>query len=389
VKTYVPQSKAFGAFEEDVFGDVPLEPNLRAEGRIPRVGERTLQLQAAYHEAAEGDVRDEELAEDEVNKARYFDTTTGTYFTKPNDTLTEKAEHTRASCKLELLHGPKPDRMLHMDNPGLSQPGHTHYSNLEILTYQRSALADPRSASTVKSTFVTGANMFGKNSEFTKPMHKFTMGLHKDEELEKMYASQKEVDSFRTHGSAAPRGVPFQGIPSLPAVKQVIHKKIAEVWGAPGYVMLRQLLFNESDEEGFVDKSVVVGILRQGLGLNTDEVADKILDAYLSLQIKIKKTELHVGQFIASVRPAMSSTVRKSVIQAFERMQPVNGSIKLGAWLQNVSDVSLKEVLVTAFGGQDVDSELLAETPVTETVFLDLLADLAPLADLDALLLSN
>jgi hypothetical protein len=385
---HVPQSKAIGGFEDDVFGDVALAATLQADGRIPRMGERELAMSAAYHEAAENFISEEEAIADEVNKARFFNTTTGDHYGKPNEALAEKAEHCRASCKLELLHGPRPDRMMHMDNPGLNQPGHTHYSNLEGITFQRAALADPRCVSSVKSSAFNGANTFGRNSEFSKPVGECMLGLSKDEELEKMYGTLQEANPFRTHGGAAPRGVPFQGVPSLPAVKTTIHSKIAEVWGAPGYVILRQLLFNQSDEEGFIKKSDVVAILREQLGLSTAEVTDKILDVYLNLQIKVKKNELHVGTLMSSLRPALPPAMRKNVVEAFQRMQPVDGAVLLGSWLEKLTDANLQETLITAFGGQDVDMESVAQTPVTEHVFTDILSDLGPLADLDALLAS-
>jgi hypothetical protein len=383
---HVPQSKAIGGFEDDVFGDVSLAATLQADGRIPRMGERELTMSAAYLDAAENFISEEEAIAEEVHKARYFNTTTGDHFSKPNEALSEKAEHARTSCKLELLHGPRPDRMMHIDNPGLEQPGHTHYSNLEGITLQRAALAILGCSSNVRCSAVSGANTFGRNSEFSKPIDECMLGLSKDEELEKMYGTVKRTDPFRTHGGAAPRGVPFQGVPSLPAVKITIHSKIAEVWGAPGYVLLRQRLFNQSDEEGFIKKCDVVAILREQLGLSTAEVPDKILDVYLNLQIKVKKNELHVGTLMSSLRPALQAAVSKHVHEAFQRMQPVDGAIKLGSWLQKLTDANIQETLITAFGGQDVDMESVAETPVTEHVFLDICSDLAPLADLDVLL---
>lgn len=386
---HVPQAKAIGGFENDVFGDMPLAPTVQADGRVPRIGDRDLTLHALYQEAAEADMKSEEQMLDDMAQARFFQTTTGTHFSKPDETLAEKAEHERISCKLELLHGPRPDRMMHMDNPGLDQPGHTHYSNLETITHQRAALADYRCASSVKSSAISGANTFGKNSEFSKPIGECMLGLSKDEELEKMYGTLKEADPFRTHGAHLPRGQPFQGVPSLPAVKAVIHNKIADVWGAPGYVILRQNLFNQSDEEGFVKKSDVVSILRNELGLSPAEVTDKVIDVYLNLQIKLKKNELHVSTLMSSLRPALPPPMKKRVIQAFQQLRPVAGAITLGSWTEKLGDARLKEILVTAFGGQDVDPEVVAQTAVTEAIFVDLLSDLAPLADLDALLAVN
>merc|ERR1712192_41863 len=168
-----------------------------------------------------------------------------------------------------------------------------------------------------------------------------------------------------------------------------IHNKLAEVFGPPGYVTLRQSLFNLSDDEGYVKKSDVATVVREQLGISAAEITDKVLDVYLNLQIKIKKNELHVGTLMSSLRPALQPAVKKLVIQAFNRMMPVNGQIQLGAWMQHITDPQLQDVLITAFGGQDVDPALVAETPVTEAIFLDLISDLAPLTDLDALLLAN
>merc|ERR1719512_704136 len=98
----------------------------------------------------------------------------------------------------------------------------------------------------------------------------------------------------------------------------------------------------------------------------------------------MKRTELKIGQFMSSLRPSLPQEEKRRVLEAFNAMDPLGGSVILGSWFQRLQDPDLKATIIKAFGAND-ESEV-SDMPVTEQVFLELLSDLAPLMDIGPLL---
>lgn len=351
-------------------------------GKIVRTGPRELALAGGRMDFAEAEVQAEEAEEAQQANVRRFDTTTGVTHSKPDEHQVEKAVHGRRSYEAELLRGPAPDRTLALSNDGLDVNAHAHYSNADTITHARMCLADSRMRSDLKASAGTGVHSFGKNAEFTKPILEFTRGLGKDEEMQDMFHGLKYTQPQRSSGGPQPRG-PSE-VPSLTMLKTTLHDKIAQVWGAYGYVALRQRLFDVGDHEGFVQKAEVVSIFREQLGLDPQEASDAALDVYLSQLVTMKKTELRIGSLMSSLRPILAQKEKRRVLEAFKALQPVNGQVRLGDWLSQLQDNELRATIVSAFGAQE--EEQIVGMPLTEQVFLELVADLAPFMDIGAVL---
>jgi len=352
---------------------------------IMREGPLTVAVKSAHHDGAETEVQQEDAIVEEVNHARYFETSTGVAHQKPDYTVAEKATHTSKSYAQEIRCGPEPDQMPALGNEGLEVPFHAHYSGVEQITNQRMFMADSEFRNNVKASAATGVGAFHRNSEFTKGCDKFILGVHKDEALNAMYAGLKDTQPLRhLGGELAPNH--FAGIPSLAALKATIHQKVQEVWGSMGYVSLRQRLFDFCDHEGFVPKGNVVAVLREQLGVTEEEVPSKPLDVWLTQLVTMKKDELTASTFMSSLRPALPQKDKRRVLTAFKLLQGPNsnGTVRLGDWLQRLDDGEVKQTVVLAFGAEDEES--VANTAVTERVFLELFSDLAPFLDIGSLL---
>jgi len=386
---HVPQSKLIGGGEADHFGDRPIAPTVQAEGKVSREGVKARLSRQARLEAAEEATKEEEAVVDAIANERYFISTTGYTFTKPPEAQSFKAEKARKSFKLEILHGAAPERRRALSNAGLEVVGQVHYSNMEAATHQRMALADPRMRSDVKASYAGGVSTFGKHAEFTKHTSHCLLGLNKDEEMDTLErALRTTTNPHRTLGGSQPRGPSFAAIPSLPALKECLHMYIENEWGVPGYVVLRQQLFNRANEEGFVTRADATAVFREELGVSTFDINDDMLGVYLGHLITMKKNEFHVSALLSSLRPPLSLKSRKVVIDAFESMGPVDGAIRLGSWLDKVTDGTIKETVLRAFGAEGQE-EAVHGMPVTEPVFMDVLTDLSALTDIQSLLGSS
>lgn len=355
----------------------------RHAGKIAHVGPLEQTLKAGRTELAENEVQEEEEIIAKQANTRRFDTTTGSVHCKPNELEAEKAEHARKSYKNEIIRGPTPDRTLAMQGEALDVPTHTHYSNAETLTHPRMCLSDPRMRSDLNASACGGVNAFGKHGEFSKNVLEFTRGLAKDEECEQMFHGLKGTNPLRHVGGHAPRG-PFSATPSLATLKSSVHAQIAETWGEHGYVTLRQRLFDAGDHEAFVHKQDVVTIFRDQLGLSAQEVPDAMLDVYLGQLVTMKKAELRIGALMSSLRPVLPQKEKRRVLEAFKALNPVSGEIRLGDWLSQLQDDALRQTVVSAFGARD--EEQVAGTALSEQVFMELFADLAPFMDIGALI---
>mmetsp|Transcript_70604 Transcript_70604/g.113814 ORF Transcript_70604/g.113814 Transcript_70604/m.113814 type:complete len:451 (-) Transcript_70604:96-1448(-) len=363
-------SKTIGKHDESV-------PNLMRSGPLAKTLER------ARHESAEAEVQGEEAIRAEMESRRHFETTTGVTHSKPDHTLAVKAVG-KKSCKLEITRGPAPDPCMAMGNDGIEVPTHSHYANVEQVTHQRMCLADTELRSNVRVSASAGIGPFHRNSEFTKPLGEFYKGLLKDDEMENMFNSLKESQPLRHLEGSRPVATTFSSVPSLAALKEAIHNKIAEVWGPHGYIILRHRLFDFSDHEGFVQKGDVVSVMREQLGVDTDGVAEKPLDVWLTQLVTMKKDELRVGSLLTSLRPSLPQKDKRKVLEMFKSLQSASGTVRLGDWLARLGDNNVKQTVVAAFGAEDEAS--VADTGVTEQVFLELFSDLAPLSNIDPLL---
>lgn len=381
----MPTSKVIGAGEEDLTGETPIAPMLQAEGRIARVGERELACRAARMGVAEGEVLEEEAERERQNNARFFDTTYGSHYTKPEDALSVKAEFLVKSCKRDILHGKVPDRSIALRNAGLDIQTNVHYANTEGVTHARMSLMDKSMRNDMAVSACQGYSAFGKNSEFSKPIGECMLGIVKDDEMDKLFMEQeKTTNPMKTPGGVVPRSSPFAGVPSLTLVKDKMHRKIEEVWGQYGYVSLRHQLYDVSDEEGFISKMDAAALFRNNLGLTAEEVTDDELDVYLSGLLTMRKTELKVTALMNSLRPALSQAAKFRIMACFKAMEPEDNVVPLAKWLGQIENAELRGVLVNAFGADDESA--VADVPLTEVTLLELLADLNPLVDIMALL---
>jgi len=354
----------------------------RHAGKIVKTGPRENLMATGRIDAAEAEVQAEEEEVAQLANVRHFETSTGVAHCKPDEVQAEKATFGRKSFKREILHGPTADRTLTLNNEGMDVPTHVHYSNAETVTHARMALDHPRMRSDVNHSAMTGYSAFGRNSAFTKPTGHASMAA-KDEELEKMFHSLKSTQPLRSIGGHQPRGV-FAEVPSLATLKTFVHAKIAEAWGAYGYVRLRQRLFDVANHEGYVHKADVVTIFRDELAMSPEEVPDEYLDTYLTQHATMKKAELKIGNFMTSLRPILPQKQKRRVLEAFRALNPNGGEIRLGDWLSTLQDEDLRATVVAAFGAQE--EEQVAGTGVNEQVFMELFADLAPFIEVDALL---
>merc|ERR1712151_167471 len=127
-----------------------------------------------------------------------------------------------------------------------------------------------------------------------------------------------------------PRGAPFSGLPSLAALKETIHRRIAQAFGPHGYVVLRQLLYDMGDHEGLISKTDATAVLREQLQLSTEDVSEQALDIYLSQLVTMKKSELKIASLMSSLRPALPQKEKRRVIDAFKALGSQVGSVRLG-----------------------------------------------------------
>merc|ERR1711920_26594 len=138
------------------------------------------------------------------------------------------------------------------------------------------------------------------------------------------------TNTMRTLGGSQPRGGDaFASVPSLVALKESIQTRIAEAYGPPGYVVLRQEFFNNASPEGTVSKALVVGIFREQLSLSVDEVSDMALDVYLDQMSIARGGELRIIALMSSLRPALAQKERLRALEAFQAMDPAGGSVPL------------------------------------------------------------
>jgi hypothetical protein len=381
----VPTSKVIGAGEQDIHGTVAVAPMLQAEGRIARTGARELACRVARWQAAETEVLEEEAERERKANERSFDTTSGNEFKKPDESLAEKAVYLRKSCKLEILHGPTPDRSRALRNAGMDIQTNVHYSNTEAVTHARMSLVDPMMRNDMKVSACQGYQTFGKNSEFSKPMGESMLGITKDDELNKLFNEhEKTANPMRMRGGVIPNSTPFVNVPSLTLVKDKIHRQIQDKWGQYGYVSLRHQLYDCSDAEGFVSKADVIALFRNSLSLGVEEVSDDEFDAWLSQLVTMKKTEMRIGTLMTSLRPMLPQAAKQRIAEVFKAMGPTDGTVRLGTWLATVQDAELRGVLSNAFGAEDENA--VGDVPLTEVTLLELLADLNPLVDIMAVL---
>lgn len=385
--THVPMSRHVGAGEEDLTGEHPIPDRLQAQGRVTREGPKSVLLKQARLDVAEQEVLDEEAIRAELDNKRYFDTTTGTVHAKPDEALAEKPVHLRKGFMDELMHGSKPDRMHGLGNDGLDHPTHVHYSNVEGVSHARMSLVDSRMRNDMKVSACSGFRPFGKSSEFSKPVGEFVRGLCKDEELVTYFEDLKGTQPVKNSSGTRPQASQFQHVPSLAALKEQIQMRVAEVWGPHGYVLLRQKLFDLSDHEGFVAVGSAVQVFRDELGCSTEVVPERMLQVYLEQLCTMRKGWLRVGALLSSLRPSPTQREKRRVLEAFRALGPVDGAVLLSSWLDRVEDPELKRIITVAFGGSESDG-LSTDAPITEPVFMELFADLAPLADVDRLLVS-
>jgi len=378
-------SDLIGAGDTEHIIKKPIADTLQAEGRIARIGERQTQEAKAMREFAIAQVQEEEALEAEERNARFFDTTTGTVHCKPDETQTVKSEHLRASRKQELMHGAPADRMMSMNNKGLGMETHVHYANADPVTHHRMALDDPAMRGDMRVSASGGVSAFGKHSDFSKPIGEFQKGQMKDHEMDSMYASLKGTQPLRSLGGSKPHSQAFKHVDSLSELKEIIKAHLGQVFGPYGYVMLRKILSDLSDHEGFVSKENASRVIREDLKVDESEISVTALTVYIKQQLTMKKNDLRVSSFMSSLRPALSLEAKKAVLLAFASLGPNSeGYVTLGTWLSRTPEETLKKTVIMAFGFEEL--EHCEGLPVTEDIFIEFFSDLSPLVDIEAVL---
>jgi hypothetical protein len=215
-------------------------------------------------------------------------------------------------------------------------------------------------------------------------MAECNLGAVKDDELEKLNLADRTTNPIKAKGGVVPTSAPFVGVPSLAFVKDKVHKRIAEVWGSYGYVTLRHQLYDCSDHEGFVSKADTVAVFRNNLGISVEDVTDDELDIYLSLQVTMRKTEMRITTLMSSLRPPLTQACKLRISENFASLNPVNGVVRLGSWLAQVTDEELRKVIANAFGAEDESN--VVDIPLTEVTLVELLGDLHPFVDIMSIL---
>jgi len=377
-------SDLIGAGDTEHVIKKPIADTLQAQGRIARIGQRTSDEAKAMKEFAVKQLEEEEALEAEERNARYFETTTGTFHAKPDETQIVKSEHLKASMKQELMHGGPADRMSAFDNKGLAAETHVHYANADPVTHHRMAMDNPLMRGDMRVSAAGGVSAFGKHSDFSKPMTEYTKGQMKDHDMDSLYASLKGTQPLRTLGGSKPHSQAFKHLDSLADLKEVIKAHLAQVWGPYGYVMLRKTLSDLSDHEGFVAKEQASRVIREDLKIEESEISVTALTVYIKQQLTMKKNDLRVSSFMSSLRPALSLEAKKAVLLAFASLGPSSeGYVTLGAWLSKATE-EVKKTVVMAFGFDEL--EQCEGLPITEDIFLEFFSDMAPLIDIAAVL---
>lgn len=383
-RTYDVESRTsamIGAGDKEDVVKKPVAETLQAAGRIARQGHRDAQELEAMLEFAKEEVQNEDDLEGEKRNERFFETTTGQCHTKPDLTLTSLPEFLKDSKKSELQRGPPPDRVRALRNKGLEVDSVTHYSNCAAVSHHTMSLADPRMQADILLTAPTGLNVFGKNSEFSRPVSEFSKGTLKDAVVQDMHAAairlrEEEYKSFRKTqaGPEPPQATPM---PSLAVLKQVLRSKLAEKWGAFGFVMLRRALTDRSDHELLIPSLAAKQVLREDLNLSGEEMPEMSLDVYLQQLVTMRKDACRVGDILKSLRPILDNADKAKVLSQYGGLQnkATAGVPSLQDWLGGVEMQEVRQTLLMAF---DVQEEAANTVPVPEKVFLEFYSDLAP-----------
>lgn len=377
-RVYGPRSDEYHVTAASTIG------NFGDTANVNHVGPKESILRQLRNEHAAADVEQEEAEVRQGDNERFFHTNYSLSHQKPDESKVERPQFLRKSCKQELRHGIAPDRDLALDNRGLEVPAIEHYSNTAEPTHHRMALDHPQMRNDMRVSAVGGVHAFGKNSEFSKPVGEFKNGLWKDETLDQMYTNLQSTQPLRTMGGSEPRAGAFSSVPSLATLKQQIQDCIARSLGVHGYVTLRQSLFDSADMEGSIKKGIVINTFRELLDLNAVEASDMVLECYLEQLSTMKSDQVRVGALMTSLRPGLPQQSRRRVLEAFRTLGPQDGAVRLGDWMARVEDPQLRATITRAFGFED-ETQIL-NMGLTESMFVELLSDLAPLMDIDPLL---
>jgi hypothetical protein len=280
--------------------------------------------------------------------------------------------------KQELMHGKPADRMTLLGNKGIEVETHVHYANADPVTHHRMAMDDPSMRGDMRVSASAGVSCFGKHSDFSKPMNEFTRGQMKDHEMEQMYSGLQGSAPLRSLGGSKPHSGAFQQVDSLAELKQVIQTSLYQAWGPYGYIKLRKRFCDLSDHEGFMTKEDAARVIRDELNIAEDQISVTALTVYIKQQLTMKKHELRVRGFMASLRPALPLAAKKRVLEAFASLGPSDeGAVRLGDWLARSREESFRQTVAMAFGFEDLS--ICEDLPITEDIFLEVYSDLAPL----------
>lgn len=371
-----PTSAAIGAGDKEDVVRKPVAETLQADGRIATVGKRAKQEAVAMLEFATEEVQAEDDLEGEKRNERFFETSTGVVHTKPDLTQTSLPEFLKDSKKSELQRGPPPDRMRALRNKGLEVDGVTHYSYSGAVSHHSMAIADPKMQADTKLTVPTGYHVFGKNSEFSKPVGEFTKGTLKDQVLQGMLTmgDTLRMEDYGTYRKAGGGPQPPQATPvhSLAVLKEIVRQKLAEKWGAFGCVMLRKELSDKADHELLVPTADAKQVIRETLAISEEEVPKAALEVYMSQLATMRKDVCRVGDVLKSLRPILENADKAKVLSAYMALpkEPT-----LADWIGRVGVPEVVQVLLMAF---DVSEDTANTVPVLERVFVEFYSDLAP-----------
>jgi len=373
-------SDLIGAGDKEDVVKKPVAETLQAAGRIERKGKREVLENAEMLDFAKEEVQKEDDIEGEKRNARFFDTTTGQCHTKPDLTQTSLPEFLKDSQKQELLRGPAPNRMRALRNKGLEVDGVTHYSNAGAVSYHTMSLGDPKAQADIRLSAPTGAALFGKNSEFSKPVNEFWKGTLKDQVVLDMHTAadavrKEEYAAFRK-SKAGPEPPAATPVASLAVLKQAIRIALAEKWGGFAFVILRKALSDRADHELMILRKDALAVLREDAGLSEEEFPSEAMVVYLEQLVTMRKDALRVGDALKSLRPILENAEKSKVLNAYMALpKSVENLPSLQDWLSSLGMQEVKDMLLMAF---DVPEEAAKTVPIPEKVFLEFYSDLAP-----------
>lgn len=222
------------------------------------------------------------------------------------------AERQKDSYANELMFGKAGTKESSYDNSGLDAKTNLDYSNQVPVTFytQTFASKNPNVKSLVRSSCVSGSNIYARDSKFTTPVDQYAGGRWQDEEVADMIQAAKESD--RHVNGFTGMEPPANGLAQLKA--KLLHV-LREKRGLLGLVNLRAELSSKA-EVGCVKKSDVKDLF---LDLYP-ELNEVHLRLYLDGLATMKKDQVQVSALFKSlVGASVPNAIKEKLLIGFRR----------------------------------------------------------------------